>query len=452
MSSWLLQVNPRVWNIDRFFAEGNTLDSFVVTNFLDDIEAGDQFVLWLAGKEGGVIGVGRVLGSPRQDEQSEVDGYWLRRPPGKTWSVPIQVTELFRDEPLSRQAVLDDQILKEATIIRAPQSANPFRLTTEQWNRIRQLLDTEVIGSTSWNLNPGDRIKRTELHDRFGGRTQSGITASTTSPNILVFTDPATGEQYGYFDEWGTDGCFYYTGEGQSGDQDPKRGGNKALLQARRDRKAIRVFEGTAGTVTYLGRFEVDREAPFVWATAPSRDNGPIRNVVQFRLRPTESLVGEVTRDHKVGHEYKERDAEVQVRFPIARVPVDPDAYGRGLRFHIRTEQELASIARARGLQPLTPTIEDPPFDVAWQTPDGSLVLVEVKSTNETNEIKQLRLGIGQILDYADTLQRRGFTVYKAICVTTPLRDRRWNDIAASTGIHLIDISQADNLPGLRPS
>lgn len=449
MNHWLLQVNPRVWDIDRFFADGRELDSFMVSNFLDAISARDDFVLWQAGKDSGVIGVGRVLGPPVEALSDELDDYWLRDTASLAWSIPIEVTALFREDPLSRQVFMDDPVLSDATIIRAPQSANPFRLTDEQWDRIQGLMDIEIIETTPWDLNPGDRIKRTELHDRFGGRTQSGITTSTSSPNILVFTDPATGEQYGYFDEWGTDGCFYYTGEGQSGDQDPDRGGNKALRQARRHRRAIRVFEGTAGTVTYLGRFEVDAQAPFVWATAPSKNNGPLRKVVRFRLRPIDAPGNLSNLGRQVGQEYRERDAEVQVRFPIARVPTDPDAYGRGLRSHIRTEKALARIARESGLRPLTPTIEDPPFDVAWETADGTLVVIEVKSTTESNETKQLRTGVGQILDYANSLESRGFSVYKVLCTTTPVRDRRWTDIASGAGIHLIDFRQRHALPGL---
>jgi hypothetical protein len=446
---WLFQINSRVWDIDAFLAAGNELNSFVVSNFLDVIQGGDQFVLWLTGKDGGVIGRGFIAGVPVRDSDGITDEYWVREPPERTWSVPIEVTEMFRDDPLSRDVFKKDALLKQTTIVRAAQSANPFRLTSDQWSRIMHLLDSDVSESSEWNLIPGDRIKRTDLHSKFGGRTQSGITSSTSSPNVLVFTDAATGEQYGYFDEWGTDGCFYYTGEGQTGDQDPNRGGNKALLKARQNRNAIRVFDGTAETVTYLGRFELDVQAPFVWATAPSRDGGPVRKVVRFRLRPTETLGGEVARVHRVGQEYRERDAEVQVRFPAASNPVDPDAYGKGLRSHIRTEQALARLAMERGLRPLTPTIEDPPFDVAWEMPDGSIVLVEVKSTNASNETKQLRLGLGQILDYADSLQRRGYIVHKAICTTTPLHDRRWIDITSSAGVHLFDPSQSSELPGL---
>jgi hypothetical protein len=39
------------------------------------------------------------------------------------------------------------------------------------------------------------------------------------TPNVLLFTDPATGRQDGYWDGWVNDEVFHYTGEGQHGDQ-----------------------------------------------------------------------------------------------------------------------------------------------------------------------------------------------------------------------------------------
>ena len=56
------------------------------------------------------------------------------------------------------------------------------------------------------------------------------------SPNVLLFTDQASGSPHGYvFDGWvddGDDKVFLYTGEGQRGDQQLIRG-NAAILNHR---------------------------------------------------------------------------------------------------------------------------------------------------------------------------------------------------------------------------
>ena len=74
------------------------------------------------------------------------------------------------------------------------------------------------MAATDWDLQPGDIIKRIDLHDRFGGARQGGIAPSRTTRNILIFTDPVSGHTHGYDDRW--DGpLLLYVGEGQRGDQ-----------------------------------------------------------------------------------------------------------------------------------------------------------------------------------------------------------------------------------------
>ena len=65
-----------------------------------------------------------------------------------------------------------------------------------------------------WDLEPGHVIRRRELHDRFGGSRQGGMTTSSSSPNILLFLDRAVGNPHGYFDGWAGD-RLYYTVQGR---------------------------------------------------------------------------------------------------------------------------------------------------------------------------------------------------------------------------------------------
>jgi hypothetical protein len=98
-----------------------------------------------------------------------------------------------------------------------------------------------------WDLTTGALIRRTALHGRFGGRRQGGIAPSALTPNVMVFSDPKTGAQYGYHDRW-ENGIFHYTGEGQLG---PQRmiSGNKAILDHRAEGRSLRVFKGVRGVV-----------------------------------------------------------------------------------------------------------------------------------------------------------------------------------------------------------
>jgi hypothetical protein len=93
------------------------------------------------------------------------------------------------------------------------------------------------------------------------------------------------------YDGWVGD-HMYYTGHGQRGDQE-FRAGNAAVLRHRDEGRAIRVFRGVGGTVTYLGQFALDSEQPYFRMEAPESQTGAPRQVVVFRLLP----VGDVVRE-----------------------------------------------------------------------------------------------------------------------------------------------------------
>src|SRR5579859_3311101 len=105
------------------------------------------------------------------------------------------------------------------------------------------------------DLSPGDTIRRTELHARFGGRRQGGISPSRESANVFVITAPDRGHQYGYiYDGQGEDGFFHYTGEGQFGDQQMAQG-NRAIRDHEAEGRELHVFQARGTELTYLGRF-----------------------------------------------------------------------------------------------------------------------------------------------------------------------------------------------------
>lgn len=91
-------------------------------------------------------------------------------------------------------------------------------------------------------FNHGQLYKRSDIHDRFGGSTQSGISPSRRSPAIFIFTGES-GEQYGYADAWDENGeVFTYTGEGQLGDM-KMRAGNLAIANHIEEGRALHLFK-----------------------------------------------------------------------------------------------------------------------------------------------------------------------------------------------------------------
>ena len=131
-------------------------------------------------------------------------------------------------------------------------------------------------------------LYRRDLHALVGGQTQSGISPSKTEPVILLFSDPVSGPQHGYIDNWQADGFYHYTGEGQRGDQVMVRG-NKAIRDHRLDEREIYLFHaaGKGKPISYIGQFTYHDHYD---ADAPETGGGAIRRVLIFRLKPIGDL------------------------------------------------------------------------------------------------------------------------------------------------------------------
>ncbi|MDA9714229.1 HNH endonuclease [Prochlorococcus sp. AH-736-N10] len=130
-------------------------------------------------------------------------------------------------------------------------------------------------------LIEGKEYKRTELHNFYGGQDRGGI--STPSKNDYIFIiSYKSGEDYGYKDGWDERKEFYlYTGEGQIGDMEFKRG-NKAIRDHQKNKKKLLLFKETKKTfIELIGEmFFVDYD--FIQTNDFDKNN---RKAIQFKLQ-----------------------------------------------------------------------------------------------------------------------------------------------------------------------
>ena len=146
---------------------------------------------------------------------------------------------------------------------------------------------TKDPADAPWDIRINQTLRRTELHDRYGGARRGGIEPSAKTPNVFLFSDPTVGTAFGYdYDGPRPDDSFDFTGDGQEGDQDPEVGGNKSLLDAEADNRAIRLFTKRGPEITYKGEYEL-ADPPYRTEQAPDR-NGSIREVLVFHLLPVD--------------------------------------------------------------------------------------------------------------------------------------------------------------------
>jgi predicted RNA-binding protein with PUA-like domain len=137
MAHWLVQSNPAKWRVREFFADGNQLESWSITRYRDQIQEGDDIALWLAGREAGVVALGVVTGAV-EDVPGDDDPYWTD--PADAAAVrmrmPLRLTEVFLDSPVTREELRHDRRFASATILSQPFAGNPFLLTDDEWGAI----------------------------------------------------------------------------------------------------------------------------------------------------------------------------------------------------------------------------------------------------------------------------------------------------------------------------
>jgi hypothetical protein len=116
---------------------------------------------------------------------------------------------------------------------------------------------------------------------------------------------------------------------------------------------------------------------------------------------------------------------------------LDPSELDRSTREHRVLENWLIETVQRSGLEPLDPA--GPPFfDVAWKVHDR-MVICEVK-TVRLHQDQQLRLGLGQILDYVDQVRRGNDStigVVGAVLASGEPNEPRWVDVFRAAGIVL---------------
>lgn len=254
------------------------------------------------------------------------------------------------------------------------------------------------------DLAPGSAIRRTTLHERYGGRRQGGISPSRTSSNVFVITAPDRGREFGYiYDGDRDDGYFHYTGEGQYGDQQMAQG-NRAIRDHEAEGRELHVFEAHGTELTYRGQF---RYHDYYNADAPETgDPRQTRQVIVFRLEQLIGVPASPSRPRldRLGHETV---VEIPVEQQLTeRMLIEP---GREPYEAERREQSLV-LAFAEYLErnghevcrlQLWPDGEPAPLfcDLYDKT---ARTLYEAKGTVSRPAI---RMAIGQLADYARLIE-----------------------------------------------
>jgi len=223
-----------------------------------------------------------------------------------------------------------------------------------------------------------------------------------------VFTDPAAAEEHGYgeYERPLPDGSYSYTGAGRVGDQSFKNGlGNQALLSSPETGHRIRLFRAKPPYATYIGEFSLG-EPRYQRAQIPDT-HGTLRSGIIFNLLPIRAaihLVPDPTLARRAQQlEWSPRDSTNTVGRAEVLLPGNREI----TRAEFELQTDFGSWLQASGdtvrrlLLPVDGTTIEPDLYV----PSRDWV-VEAKRSTARNDV---RMAVGQVLDYANVARRSGY-------------------------------------------
>jgi hypothetical protein len=132
-----LQSNPKSWDVWSWWENDvEELDDWTIARHLDDIRPGDDFALWISGKEAGVYAIGKVTSYP--DGPFRPSGpYWIDPPDHDVWGVELDTRRYLFDHPILKSDLIIHPDFAKSLVVRMPGSANPIPLTSAEWQVIR---------------------------------------------------------------------------------------------------------------------------------------------------------------------------------------------------------------------------------------------------------------------------------------------------------------------------
>ncbi|MDN4474335.1 hypothetical protein QQX09_00545 [Demequina sp. SYSU T00192] len=290
-----------------------------------------------------------------------------------------------------------------------------------------------------WALPVGAIRTRADLVRDYGGSVYSGgIVPSAKTPNVLVFSDPAEGEKYGYrYDGPSPSGdAYYYTGRGTVGDQVEAE--NRSLIEHAKDDRTLRLFVAVGSSPgsqqkehEYLGAYRLDPDAPMRREPAPDRE-GRARTVLVFRLIPEGGtpqaplppgtpLADEPPRTPRASQIAREVNSsefyEVSGSAPMTASKEEASLV-EDFVAHLGRDLGRWAISLPGGARPLLTDV----YDAETKT------LFEAKSSASRSDV---RLAVGQLLDYRRHVPIEGLRC----CVLVPERPvKDLRDLVRSVG------------------
>ncbi len=263
--------------------------------------------------------------------------------------------------------------------------------------------------SNVWELEPGDAVRRKELHDRCGGSRQGGIAPSREAPNVLISR---------------VHGPVVTTGTSTTAGTNSTRPSD---IRAKVSRAISKWSPGTVRSMSMRHRAEHSASSRVfealcsTWASSssiriPTKSDGRLLLVAeQIAMFLSAASVQSKLRCNALAKQTVSTVAPFLAR-RRARSSRDPNQLDRALQAHADVQNGLYDYLAGRGIAAWSSRPDEPDFDIAW-IHAGVTFVAEVKSLSNDNEDRQLRLALGQVLDYQELMAARYANVRAVIAI-----------------------------------
>lgn len=165
-----------------------------------------------------------------------------------------------------------------------------------------------------------------------------------------------------------------------------------------------------------------NREKRITLAVSPSADTPFGFDVPAWVTDGAPAAAADVAPIGFQGSAYREAREDVTLK-QRKRTEIDPANAERALAGHGKTQNALSRFLQDKGLTPLSPSADEPDFDLAWLDRDV-LFVAEIKSITDLNEEGQLRLGLGQVQRYRHALAKK----HQGVVIAVLVAERRPKD------------------------
>ncbi|MDZ7841514.1 MAG: EVE domain-containing protein [Gammaproteobacteria bacterium] len=135
---WIFQANPKRYDIDAALQSISDI-AWRVPQFTGEIQPGDIAVIWRAGREAGVVGVGRVVSTPAVQTIGEEEQPYAAPDEDAIGETTRVVVRIRPCDWVPKEQVAALGSMGDHPIITAPMGSI-FRLSPEQWEALAGLL------------------------------------------------------------------------------------------------------------------------------------------------------------------------------------------------------------------------------------------------------------------------------------------------------------------------